>query len=444
MIPVAPVAVAGARAPTNRNLAAIGAIRHQSQFTFPVLPENAALVTGLIEIALTGHSISPWPQIDAGKDVVGRWCIDKLNGLFTQATALFRNHYCFDQCIATTPGAVTAILAAKPGVTPIFASAINKFLATATKYQDSRIASARVQLANEGISPADIDAFVADPALVRQYIAQQRELLRDQLEEIDRKMTLRSAMEIVTVKESELFEKHRHWFEGGAGLDDEYLPNDNAVAYTLQLYEIIENLHVAGANTEASLRDALTVFCAIFENAINAESNTKAWHTLSNCPSHIVDGVDIGSIMRDYVSFAARTTLQAAAKGEKKLLAGHIRSVRRLMRMASVFVTGNGIYSIMNLRGNALYENIIELARREAVTKAAVEAATKIGAGAAGLSDAESISWLVILGRHNLGEHAVGRNDLSFPVLVGTLVAVNTGGFANLAARDWALTVDLA
>jgi len=247
-----------------------------------------------------------------------------------------------------------------------------------------------------------------------------------------------SAFSLPTEKELKLVEKHSLWLNNSSGLEDEYLPNDNAVPYTLMLVEIVECVYKTSVSGIDNLVPAVDKFFQIAGAALQSQSNTSAYKTLATTPDSPEGSYNPGLAIRNYVSDGSRNARNVLANGDLKLLQCTQRSVRRLYRLCAVTTTGRGPFSLLNLPTKVMVGELIALKTKEVAIAAAIKKADKIGVGVEGLSDAESMTWLMVNGRGELWEYATGRNDLSVPALVGGIVGLQTSAFGGLKPRSWA------
>jgi hypothetical protein len=427
----------------NHNLVAIGAIKHVSEFVFPPPDVNLEAVR-IMAIAALAH-VGPlrFPDAEAGKEEVGRFIAETIQVIFNASGPPDDHSPMFAAAEAQTADGVRALVTGKTEVIAILTNAVRKFLESANKYHDSRVASARVQMQADGCTAEQIAAVTDDPLALRAYIANRRAALIAHLEIIQVKIDNNDPMEMATQKEVALFAKHRRWFVDEEDENDEYLPNDNAVSYPVLAFEIILNLSREGEGDVAGLIAAFNSFCDIARNALGEESSTAAYQTLGRVPDLPVGGFNVGKAIRDYVTFGPRNVKCRKAILDPKLQTATQRGPRRLQRIIACFRGGQSQFTIMNLPVAVSLKHLVELDRREKAASAAVSRANNVGPGALGLSDAESMMWLMFLGRNAILETVTGRNDLSLPAICGALTGFNTNAFGALEARPWAIDTDL-
>jgi len=322
----------------------------------------------------------------------------------------------------------------------MLASAINKWIKDANTYEKARQQSAILQLKNADVPQSEIDAVVSNPAELRKFIQEQKRVLENQLNQIKHKVLKQHPMDLPTAKEVSLYAKHKSWFEGGDSSEDNPYPNDNAVVYSFLIIEIMVVLKKHAIDKTIELWKSYEAFCHIFSNASKNDSNNKAWLTLSSCPDFPAGNVNVGAAMREYVTDAKRCAKSIKSQNAPKLQSGLQRGPRRTDRIVAISIQCTSQFTILNLEGLKMVQNLVMLYKREEMARVAIAAAKTVQKGAEGLSDAESIAWLTCLGRVSMLPIATGRTDCSLPKLVGKLVNVDVSAFADLPPRTWSIT----
>lgn len=453
----------------NKGLKAKNAIKQVRNFKHPPQKEVVDQLKSLCGIVSSGFFLDEFPSADAPIPVMGRW----VKNQYLKLVGYVKNDKSIEDVLEPikpqSEDELTQFLSYDPKMTQLLASAIAKWLKDANTYEQARQQSAVKQLTNANVPDNEIQALVANPNELRKFIQEQRAVLINQLTRIKLKVDAQSALELPTNKEKELLGKHSSWFgKDGADEDNPY-PNDNAVVYSLLFLEVFlvikKNDTIAAGKKatiaknneenkttekevvktdspmEYSLWSAFEMFGQIYMNAKSNDSDNKVWVNLKDCPDYMHAGYNVGKSIRDYVSDQARCAKSSKAGVAPKLQSGLQRGPRRLDRMISISIPCTSQFTILNLDGIKLVQNLVELFNREQTASAAVANAQTIQKGAEGLSDAESIAWLCCLGRRKMLPFATGRNDCSLPKLVGAMVNVDVSAFANLAPRPWSVII---
>jgi len=322
-----------------------------------------------------------------------------------------------------------------PELGAIVTSALRKFLNDAGQYSDNRKRSVRLQMKNEDATDEMIRDVLADEAKVRTYVRDKRKEMLIKIEDIKRRIDLKSAVEMVTAKEMAMWEKHKVWFDADENSETSYLPNDAAVTYSLMIFEIMQMLVAESQGINQSVDDAYHEFCLICINAINAQSSSVAWKSLASTPTHMVGVIDVGSVVRDYVTDDYRVDML-----HTKLVSPFARRVLLLERICAISIKCRTPFSILNLSPEETVPEMIRLDKLEKKAQAAVKQCRWVSKGIDDYSAAEYMAWMMITGRNTILEPVFGRNDLSVPMFASSLVGLGAAPFDHVEPRPWAVT----
>jgi len=453
----------------NTGLKAKRAIQQVKNFHFPPRANVISQLKHLCQLVDNGFKLDKFPDADASFAESGQWVKQQYLNLFNVDQKSGKIEDVLNPIEPQDQTQLADFLAHDAKMAQIYASAIQKWLKDASTYEEARRRSAALQLKNADVPDGEAAAIINNPEELRRFIQDSRGTLVNQLNIIKQKLLTPNPMNLPTPKELELYNKHKKWFENASQDDNNPYPNDNAVVYSFLIMEIFQLLKENASknaqsitimevksddSSSSSASSAVPVvapvlnlwlayegFCTVFMNANKNDSNNKAWITLASCPDFDVAGVNVGKAMREYVSDQVRTKKSGKSTQAPKLQSGLQRGPRRTERICAISIHCYSQFTILNVDGKRLVENLIILYNREEIASAAVKAAKTIKPGAVGLSDAESIAWLTGLGRVEMLGIATGRNDCSLPKLVGKLVNIDVAAFATLEARRWAVTV---
>jgi len=453
----------------NKGLKAKNAIKQVRNFKYPPVKEVVDQIKHLCGLVDTGFRLEEFPGPEASIPVMGKWVKKQYLSLCKAVGASKMLEDVLDPIVPQSEDELTQFLSHDPKMTELLASAISKWLKDANTYEQARQGSIVKQLSKANVPDQDIQDLINNPMESRKFIQEQRAVLVNQLTQIQRKIQANNPLQLATLKEKELLEKHSKWFGKESADEENPYPNDNVVVYTLLFVEVFmiikandtiasekkakqkKDLEEKGAiepevtmmdkQADYSLWSAFEMFSQIFMNAKANDSDNKVWSNLKDCPDYHHAGFNVGKAIKDYVGDQIRCAKSMKANSAPKLQSGLQRGPRRLDRMISITVPCTSQFTILNLDGVKLVQNLVELYNREQVAQNAVNNAMSIQKGAEGLSDAESIAWLCCLGRQRMLPFATGRNDCSFPKLVGGLVNIDVTAFADLPPRPWSVVV---
>jgi hypothetical protein len=425
----------------NKGLKAKASILQVRNFNFSPRKDVVAQIQSLGTAVERGFQLDTFPDANDSISNCGLWVKKQYKKLCEAKIDDLKLDDVLNPIEPQSEDELTTFFAHDAKMTQLLASAINKWLKDANTYEEARQASAALQLRNADVPEELIADLIQKPEELRKFIQQQRSVLVAQLQKIKTKIEANDAMDMPTQKELLLYNKHKSWFESDATGENNPYPNDNAVVYSFLILEIFMVIWSNKSEKVGPIWQAYEGFCKIFIGANKKDSNTKAWDALKACPDYNLVGFNVGKAMREYVSDEKRCAKSTKATNAPKLQSGLQRGPRRLDRIVSISVDCHSQFTILNLDGVRLVQNLVELYSREQKATAAVAQAKTVKKGAEGLSDAESIAWLCCLGRVRMLPIATGRNDCSLPKLVGALVNIDTTAFAGLKPRPWSVTI---
>jgi len=384
----------------------------------------------------TDFMLGAFPETNSSRIAVGKWSVEAFRRLFYHVPEELRTHPMFLPARAHSVSSLNAVFTLHTGATAILVSAIRKFLDGATQYEDARLLSAATQLKNENASADKIANVLATSATVRAYISAQTNDLRATLFAIKRKIERMDPLDLPTVKETQLYQKHQSWLNSTVEVSDP-LPQDNAVPYMLLLVEVVELVWSTRQSSTFDLFEGVHAFFSVIGCAMKSASNKAAYQTLALTPDILAFGFDIGNAVKTYVSDVARHALTPSGRTDVKLQGATQRGVRRTQRLAAIFGTCPSRFNIMKMPMDDKMQFLIGLHNQEKEITMIEDKLQFSKKGAEGLSDAESMMWLLVLGREEIHEMSIGRNDLCTPALFGTLTGSDCSAFGGLKARLW-------
>jgi len=425
----------------NKGLEAKRAIQQVRNFKHPPRDEVIQQLIALSMLVVNGFKLEEFPDADASIPVVGKWVKKQYLDLYKCEGDQKTIDNILDPVEPQQEPELRKMLGYDAKFAEMLASAINKWIKNADTYETARKQSALLQLKNADVPDDEINALINNPAELRKFIQESKKQLETTLAKANAKVNAKNPMDMPTLKEKLLVEKHKSWFNvADAGEDNPY-PNDNAVVYSFLIIEIFQLLVANKVDATFDLWKAYESFCHVFSSAAKNDSNTKAWTNLGTCEDFKSNGINVGKAMREYVTDKKRCAKSAKSTLSPQLQSGLQRGPRRLDRIVSISIVTESPFTILNLDNDQFIKQLILLYKREALAKIAVAAAKTIKKGAEGLSDAESMAWVSCLGRQSLLPIILGRNDCSLPKLVGSLVNVDVSAYADLKARSWSVTV---
>jgi hypothetical protein len=325
-----------------------------------------------------------------------------------------------------------------PGAAEFTTAMVVAWFEAANQYEESRKASAQVQLENAEVDQASIDAIINDPIALRKYIATMRQELIVRLSEIHSKMLVNDPLDLPTKKEVALFEFHKHWYENQGVNDDEYLPNDGAVHYPMLIMEIMLQIKAAGAGAASEIWECFEYMIKVMHNMMSTQSSRDGWEQLKSMPDFSMHEVEIGSLIRQYTSDTGR-----CIETSDKLSSPFGRGPLRIMRIAQCLMSLPGPFSVINAPIEEQITSLMQLYKQEIEIKELSKTAKFIKEGAEDFFVSFTVAWLLVLDRRSLMYCVTGRNDQSVPKILADMTSMDMSAFADLPARTWSLDHDI-
>jgi hypothetical protein len=437
----------------NHALNAVNAIQAVNNVAIPPTTETLVKLKALCQFVRDGYELEVFPDKDDSMHVTGEWMSKQINDMFLKDPALLGKTGLATLCQAQTAGELQAFASADPRMPALLLDVVNSWAASAGQYEANRVASATEQMTNDGHTPAEISALIANPGDLRQYIQQKRTQFISTLNELQRRSTSGDLREMLTVNEKALLSKHTGWLAENTTSMAEHMPNDNSTPYGLLILEILIVIWSQRSNKNdtnnpgsgkkpgiaCDLLNAYSEFIQIAAAMFARDGQLNAVAALRLTGSFTVHGANVGNAIREYFTDPVRWALSGKAVLDPKLQLCTQRTANRFLRLAAVTQPIVHPYSIMNLNPTDAARLLVTLHDGENNVQHLLTLATALKSGNTGFSLAKSMTWLFVLGRFSLFEPAWGRNDLSVPRLLETMAGMPTNGLGDLVARDWAV-----
>jgi len=421
-------------------------IRLAQELSYPCTAESVNMAESICEIIADGYRCTMPPALEMSLEEQGTWSIKELKVMAALIPAnkgvVFKT--------GSKEGSKTCLaIMQSPLGQNFLREMLQEHLEKTTEYDTSRRASVIKQIEHLNLSEENKNAILSDKALCREFVRQKNQELQAKLSDIKARLANPQTMAMVNRKERQLLAKHAaEWFNEGASVDSSPLPNDAAIAYPVHLAHF---LTVLIRHVKFTKKTLYSVACNAVQ-AILMWLNTDSWSNKradleEMMPIKVMD-VDVGSILRDYLTDKDRTVPVNTSQDAKKQQPPLNITPLRAKRIWTGFLHGRGSWTISNLRGKHFVKAALDLY----ATETEIDRLLKMNSTTAETVSQGMISkaavWRAMAGGENFLWVLTGLNAYDPATIIRTAIGQQdgtdvTGEQFHLPNRGWGMLSDI-
>jgi hypothetical protein len=418
---------------------AIGLMASMKLPTFAIRASSTLALNLMVKLTIGGHELEEPPIKDASFRVIGMWSAKQrlmMGKLTTEAPEL---ELLLGPALPASGATINNMITGDPGFSPLVIDMVKDWDTRGGAYADNRVASATLQMANDGYNATEIAAVTSDPVKLRKYIQEKRHEYMSQIEEATNRIEAADPLDPATLDDRKLVANTAHWVNKTDIDEDNANPNDAAVDYLLHLKEVVEICFKLGTCSHADLVSRVEGFLQVVVSNGLRQSASATWVALQSAVPFEVNGIDISPALRLYTQDIRRGGMNSDGKANEITTPSHLRMILRVSRLAASLVVMPNVFGIMNSEPPLAAAQLVALRTKEQHLTALIKETRNFKKTTVEVSLAWAMTWLFIAGRSSLYVSVTGRNDLSVPKIVAAATGMEESGLQDLEPRWWSL-----